>query len=278
MHAALPCGSAASTSSASCASFTVRTQSTGPKISSRIAGWSFISGGNCRTVGPTQCPLFSSAQLRPSTKTVAPSLSAALMWRTIRSCAALSMTGPTWPPSWPRPSALAFAQTFSRSFGWSPMVRRIAAAMQRWPEQPLKDTTMSDEAISMSQSGAATRWFFAPPRQSAFFPAAVARWWTNSATEEEPTKVKAAISLWSHKASTTSRPPLTIWKAPLGTPAWIKSSAARAMVMGTFSLGLRMTVLPETRAIGTVHIGTMKGKLHGAMQVTTPTGSRISWQ
>ena len=50
----------------------------------------------------------------------------------------------------------------------------------------------------------------------------------------------------------------------------------RAIVIGTFSLGLSSTQLPATSAIGAVHIGTMKGKLNGTIEATTPTGSRTS--
>mmetsp|Transcript_147910 Transcript_147910/g.474889 ORF Transcript_147910/g.474889 Transcript_147910/m.474889 type:complete len:347 (-) Transcript_147910:49-1089(-) len=200
------------------------------------------------------------------------------MCRVMRSIAALSMTGPTQPDSCPFFKFLAFSQTFSTSLVCSPTVSKIAAAMHRWPAQPLKETTMSEEAISMSQSGEATRWFLAPPKHSAFLPAAVARVCTSSATAEDPTKVSAAMSLWSHKASTTSRAPFTIWNAPFGTPASYMRSATRRMVKGTFSLGFRMTQLPATSAMGAVHMGTIKGKLKGTMLVTMPTGSRKSWQ
>ena len=38
-----------------------------------------------------------------------------------------------------------------------------------------------------------------------------------------------------------------------------------------------MTVFPQTNAMGSVHIGTMNGKLNGTMDATTPRGSRRSW-
>ena len=44
---------------------------------------------------------------------------------------------------------------------------------------------------------------------------------------------------------------------------------------GSFSLGLRTTVLPAAIAIGKNHIGTMAGKLNGEMTPTTPSGWRI---
>lgn len=50
------------------------------------------------------------------------------------------------------------------------------------------------------------------------------------------------------------------------------------MVKGTFSDGLRMTQLPITKAMGSVHMGTMNGKLNGTMQATIPRGERLSSQ
>ena len=44
---------------------------------------------------------------------------------------------------------------------------------------------------------------------------------------------------------------------------------------GSFSLGLRTTVLPAAIAIGKNHIGTIAGKLNGEMMPTTPSGCRI---
>ncbi len=41
---------------------------------------------------------------------------------------------------------------------------------------------------------------------------------------------------------------------------------------GSFSLGLRMNVLPHASALANIHIGTMPGKLNGVMPATTPSG------
>mmetsp|Transcript_11123 Transcript_11123/g.33052 ORF Transcript_11123/g.33052 Transcript_11123/m.33052 type:complete len:335 (-) Transcript_11123:6-1010(-) len=117
---------------------------------------------------------------------------------------------------------------------------------------------MSLAAISRLRSGAETRWFLAPPRAMTFLPALRARACTRSATREEPTKVSAAMSGWSQRALATSESPWTIWKAPCGTPALKRNSAALLIVIGTFSEGLRITQLPATRAIGMVQKGTCK--------------------
>ncbi len=43
-------------------------------------------------------------------------------------------------------------------------------------------------------------------------------------------------------------------------------------VSGTFSLGLRTKVFPQTSASGNIHIGTIAGKLNGVMPTQTPSG------
>ena len=44
---------------------------------------------------------------------------------------------------------------------------------------------------------------------------------------------------------------------------------------GSFSLGLRMKVLPQAMAFPNIHIGTMAGKLNGVIPATTPRGWRM---
>mmetsp|Transcript_20066 Transcript_20066/g.55778 ORF Transcript_20066/g.55778 Transcript_20066/m.55778 type:complete len:339 (+) Transcript_20066:902-1918(+) len=162
----------------------------------------------------------------------------------------------------------------------SSTVRRTEAAMHLCPAQPAKLTVMSAAAPSASQSSRATRWFLAPPRAVQRLGSARARqrWDTILATGEDPTKVTAWTSVWSTRASTQALVPWTMLKTPSGRPAFRNRSAAYLMVSGTFSLGLRTTAFPMTRAMGTVHMGTMKGKLNGTMAATTPSGSLRSVQ
>ena len=47
---------------------------------------------------------------------------------------------------------------------------------------------------------------------------------------------------------------------------------------GTCSDGFRMNVLPTAMANGRNHIGTIAGKLNGAIAATTPSGWRTTWQ
>ena len=93
----------------------------------------------------------------------------------------------------------------------------------------------------------------------------------------EPTKLTAAIPGWCRIASTASLSPCTTWNTPSGTPASCSSSARIRAAEGTFSDTLRMKQLPQARATGNIHNGTMAGKLNGVIPATTPKGWRRLW-
>ncbi len=48
----------------------------------------------------------------------------------------------------------------------------------------------------------------------------------------------------------------------------------RRLIVGSRSDGFRMNALPQARATGNIHIGTIAGKLNGVMPAHTPTGWR----
>ena len=75
--------------------------------------------------------------------------------------------------------------------------------------------------------------------------------------------------------STTSRPPLTRFTTPGGSPSASSSSNAICCVSGTCSDGLRMNVLPQAIANGRNQNGTIAGKLNGTIAAHTPTGWRM---
>ena len=85
----------------------------------------------------------------------------------------------------------------------------------------------------------------------------------------------ALTSGCSSSRSTASLSPCTTLKTPSGRPASAHSSATKLTALGSFSLGLTTTVLPQAMAIGKNHIGTIAGKLNGEMIPTTPSGWRI---
>lgn len=118
-------------------------------------------------------------------------------------------------------------------------------------------------------------WFFAPPSAWTRLPLAEAVVWMWRAIGVEPTKEIAETSGCSRRRSTETLSPFRTLKTPSGRPASASSSAIFRDGDGSFSLGLRMKVLPVAMAIGNIHIGTMAGKLKGVMPATTPTGWRI---
>src|ERR1043165_9785458 len=110
-------------------------------------------------------------------------------------------------------------------------------------------------------------------------PAWVAARYTCCATLVEPTKETARTSSWVMRKSTTLGPPVTRLGTPGGRPAPAgggrqASSTSRTDESGTFSLGLRMNVLPQAMAIGHIQRGTMTGKLKGVIPTQTPRGVR----
>ena len=90
----------------------------------------------------------------------------------------------------------------------------------------------------------------------------------------EPTKLMALMAGWVSSSSTAVLSPCRTLKTPAGSPASAQSSAIQIAAVGSFSDGLRTTVLPAAMAMGKNHIGTMAGKLNGEMMPTGPTGWR----
>mmetsp|Transcript_37355 Transcript_37355/g.89850 ORF Transcript_37355/g.89850 Transcript_37355/m.89850 type:complete len:250 (-) Transcript_37355:274-1023(-) len=192
------------------------------------------------------------------------------------------MRGPTSPAACPGFRVPASFTTASTR-GWKVVpsgstTSNTLAAMHRCPQHPANDATTSVAVWFTSASGRATRWFLAPPRETTRLCSLWHREATSSATLEDPTKVTARTRGESISAFTTGAVPFTVLNTPSGNPASCMSSQTRRMVRGTFSLGFRTTQFPITRAMGVVHMGTIRGKLKGTIQATTPRGTRSSRQ
>src|SRR5262249_39576352 len=69
---------------------------------------------------------------------------------------------------------------------------------------------------------------------------------------------------------------VTRLKTPGGKPDCSTISAMRKAVSGATSLGLSTTVQPAAIAGTTFKTTWLRGKFHGGMQPTTPTGSRTT--
>ena len=132
-------------------------------------------------------------------------------------------------------------------------------------------------ANSMSASGMTIAWLLAPPRAWTRLPWDVPVSWMTCATGEEPTKLIASMPSWVRISPTSVRSPAMTLKRPSGRPASLYRRAMQSEAEGTREATLRMKALPVASAIGCIHMGTMTGKLKGAMPATTPTGWRSVW-
>ena len=93
----------------------------------------------------------------------------------------------------------------------------------------------------------------------------------------EPTKLTAAIPGWVQDRVDRLLVAVHDLEHAVGTPASLSSSARIRAAEGTLSETLRMKQLPQARATGNIHIGTMTGKLNGVIPATTPSGWRSEW-
>src|SRR5690606_29061535 len=66
--------------------------------------------------------------------------------------------------------------------------------------------------------------------------------------------------------------PWTKLTTPSGTPASLQSSTRRVAVIGVNSAGFITAVLPDARHGANFHVNRSKGKFHGLIIPTTPTG------
>ncbi len=167
------------------------------------------------------------------------------------------------------------ATASTRPSAAEPTATTTDTAMQRSPAEPNPADTAASAATPRSASGSTTMWFLAPPRACTRLAFADAVRWMWRATGVEPTKLTAAMSGCSSSRSTASASPLTTLNTPGSKPASAISSAMNSAADGVFSLGLCTKALPQARAVGIIHSGTMAGKLNGVIPATTPSGRRI---
>ena len=95
-----------------------------------------------------------------------------------------------------------------------------------------------------------------------------------------PTSVEPVNAILSTRGSRTMAMPtlppgpVTTLTTPSGTPASWQSSANLSAVSGVCDAGFSTIVLPAARAGASFHDERRKGKFHGTMAPTTPTGWR----
>jgi hypothetical protein len=94
-------------------------------------------------------------------------------------------------------------------------------------------------------------------------------------TSVEPVNAILAISGCSAMYCPTALPaPGRMLTTPLGMPAWSISSAMRRLESGVNAAGFSTIVFPAASAGPIFQLVNMRGKFHGTMQPTTPTGWR----
>ena len=93
-------------------------------------------------------------------------------------------------------------------------------------------------------------------------------------TAVEPVKPILRTSGCSTNRHPASAPvPTTTSSTPSGNPASRASSAKRSAVRGVSSEGFSTTVLPQASAGPSFQLAISRGKFHGVMSPTTPSGS-----
>src|ERR671916_485730 len=77
------------------------------------------------------------------------------------------------------------------------------------------------------------------------------------------------------RASPTVPPePVTMLTTPSGRPASARARTRAAAFSEASVAGLITTVLPQSRAGAIFQVGIARGKFHGVIRATTPSGSR----
>src|SRR5216117_3927667 len=77
------------------------------------------------------------------------------------------------------------------------------------------------------------------------------------------------------RSPTSELLPTSRFKTPGGRPARSNISTSLAAVSGVVDDGLKMTVLPATRAGAIFQAGMQIGKFQGVIKETTPSGCRM---
>ena len=148
-------------------------------------------------------------------------------------------------------------------------------AQQSWPALPKTAPGAAAAAAWMSASANTTLADLPPSSKVTRLivcaaPAAIVR-----PTAVEPVKATLATSGCSTSRCPQVRPgPATTLTTPSGIPASTAIRSNSIAVSGVSSAGLSTTVLPAASAGASFHAAIVRGKFHGVISATTPSGSR----
>ena len=154
-------------------------------------------------------------------------------------------------------------------------IRMRERAQQSWPA--LSKTAYGAVAAAFSRSASAKTTFADLPPSSSVTRLIVdaALRITICPTSVEPVNPIFATSGCSISRCPTTEPlPTTTFSTPSGIPASRASSPRRIVESGVSSAGLITIVLPQASAGPIFHDAMLRGKFHGVIRPTTPSGSR----
>ena len=111
-----------------------------------------------------------------------------------------------------------------------------------------------------------------PSSRTTFFPTAPAWAATARPAPTLPVRVTAATRRSAMTAGTWSVPMSRVWNTPSGAPARRKRSSSSRAVRGTLGACLSRPTLPTITAGARKRATCQRGKFHGMMASTTPSG------
>ena len=180
-------------------------------------------------------------------------------------------------------SAMAPLSMVSTRSATSSCTHSTRRAEQRWPALSKAEATTSITTCSVSAEES-TIMALRPPvsaisgmvRPWASRRPAMLRW-RMPATSVEPVNITPRTrSSPTRRAPTVSPRPGSSCTAPAGTPASSRIRTACAAISGVCSAGLASTVLPAASAAQTWPVKIARGKFHGLMHTTGPSGRWLS--
>ena len=145
-------------------------------------------------------------------------------------------------------------------------------AIQDWPAFCTRACTATDTARSRSADGRTMNGSLPPSSRTTFLPTAPAWAATARPAPTLPVSVTAATRRSAMTAGTWSVPINSVWRTPSGAPARRIRSSRRSAVRGTLGACLRRPTLPAITAGARNRATCHRGKFHGMMASTTPSG------
>ena len=194
--------------------------------------------------------------------------------RSVRPCSVAS--GPTSvassvgsPMTRPRNPSVKASTNWSYTSAW--MMNRFAA-IQDWPLFCTRAVTAVFAAAAMSALGMTMKGSLPPSSSTVCLTSSPAIAATDRPAGSLPVKVAAATRGSRRIDSIIPEPIRSVWKQPSGKPARCRTSSRYRADCGTLEACLRMPTLPAISAGAANRTACQRGKFHGMIASTTPSG------